>query len=412
MRTVVKTLPARLLFIVLMSSLVIGGVTMLSMFLVTYQNKLHESEQQINQLMDTVEYSAAIAAYSSSGEVAQDVIKGLMRETAVCQASLYNNDGMSFSNSKYTNTQNCPEKITHVLHSPFDDKEIIGYLETRVDSSIIKARAYRYAGELAVGLVALLLLPSLVIWLAISRYITRPMEKFSAQLHAIIPGSSTRLVAPAHTPVEIKQLINDSNQLLDGIAAILLEEREQRVLIQALEEQYKHLAHHDTLTGLHNRAMFNDRLTHMLSQAKRHAQQGALIYLDLDQFKPINDTLGHDMGDLLLQAVAQRLLDIVRESDTVARVGGDEFVVILSAIDSVADACTVADKILLALAQPFVIGTHSLQIGSSLGIAIYPEHGEDEATLVKNADFAMYRAKQNGRNNVQLFQPDSLAIAS
>lgn len=407
-----KSLQARLLLIVLSSSAVIGGLTMLIMFFVAYQNKLHESEQQINQLMDTVEYSAAIAAYSGNAEVANDVIKGLMRESAVCQAVLHNDNGMYFNNAKYTNTLNCPKTINHVLYSPFDDKEIIGHLETRVDSSIIKARAYRYAGELAISLVALLLIPSLVIWWAISRYIARPIQKFSAQLHAIAPGSHERLIVPQHSPAEINQLINDSNHLLEGVEKILLEERAQRIEIETLKEKFQHLAHHDNLTGLPNRAMFNERLQHMLLQAKRLNLRGALIYLDLDKFKPINDSLGHDIGDLLLKAVAQRLLKVVRESDTVARVGGDEFVIILSAIETVQDARIVADKVLFALSQPFVIGDHTLKIGSSLGIAAYPEHGEDEVILTKNADSAMYRAKQSGRNNAQFFQLERVQSCS
>ncbi len=402
-----KTLQARLLLTVLSSSLLIGGLTMLVMFFIAYQNKLHEGEQQINQLMDTVEYSAAIAAYSGNQEIADDVIKGLMREAAVCQVVLYNDSGMYFSDGKYANTLNCPETISHVLYSPFDASEQAGHLETRVDRSIIKSRAYAYAGQLAMGLLTLLILPSVVIWLAISRYITRPIEKFSAQLHAIVPGTDERLSQPVHTPSEIAQLIHDSNHLLEGIQEILLDERAQREEIQRLKEQYKHLAHHDNLTGLPNRAMFNDRLSHMLMQGKRYQLKGALIYLDLDKFKPVNDTLGHDVGDLLLKAVAQRLASSVRESDTVARLGGDEFVLILPALTNARiDALAIADKILHALAQPFEIGQHTVQIGSSLGIALYPEHGEDEFSLAKHADLAMYQAKQNGRNRAQLFSTE------
>ncbi|MGZ8256439.1 MAG: diguanylate cyclase domain-containing protein [Gallionella sp.] len=406
-----KTLQARLLLILLCSSAVIGGLTMLLMFFVSYQTKLHESEQQINQLMDTVEYSAAIAAYSSNSEVASDVIKGLMREAAVCQALLYNGSGMSFKQGKYSNTRDCPETIQHVLYSPFDAQEVIGHLETRVDSSIIKTRAYRYAGDLAMSLMALLLLPSIVIGWAISRYITHPIQNFSRQLHTLAPGTSERLTTPAHTPSEINQLITDSNSLLGNIEKVLQEERAQRLEIEALKEKFQHLAQHDNLTGLPNRALFNERLQQMLLQAKRHSLRGALIYLDLDKFKPVNDTLGHDIGDLLLQAVAQRLLGVVRASDTVARLGGDEFVVILPALhDSPTEARVIAEKILHALQQPFELATHTLQIGSSLGIACYPEHGADEFTLAKHADLAMYCAKQNGRNCVQLFQPELTGV--
>jgi diguanylate cyclase (GGDEF)-like protein len=171
-----------------------------------------------------------------------------------------------------------------------------------------------------------------------------------------------------------------------------------------MQQKYQHLAHHDMLTGLPNRSLFADRLQQMLAQAKRSTTHGALIYLDLDKFKPVNDTLGHNIGDLVLMAIAQRLQAAVRESDTVARIGGDEFVVLLPVIETALDASTVAEKIRLALEQPFEVNGHTIQIGCSVGIAVYPEHGEDEISLMKNADTAMYQAKQKGRNNVQMFQ--------
>jgi diguanylate cyclase (GGDEF)-like protein len=191
--------------------------------------------------------------------------------------------------------------------------------------------------------------------------------------------------------------------LLGVVENTLNEERGQRLLIKEMEQKYQHLAHHDMLTGLPNRSLFADRLQQMLAQAKRSTAHGALIYLDLDKFKPVNDTLGHNIGDLVLVTIAQRLHTAVRESDTVARIGGDEFVVLLPVIESKQDAITVAEKIRLALEQPFKINGHTIQIGSSLGIAVYPEHGEDEISLMKNADTAMYHAKQNGRNNVQMY---------
>jgi diguanylate cyclase (GGDEF)-like protein len=173
-----------------------------------------------------------------------------------------------------------------------------------------------------------------------------------------------------------------------------------------MKQKFQHLAHHDMLTSLPNRSLFTDRLQQMLVQAKRSNLLGALLFIDLDKFKPINDTLGHNIGDLLLQEIAQRLLASVRESDTVARIGGDEFVVLLPVIEATADAGTVAEKIRLTLALPFQICEHKIQIGCSIGIAVYPEHGEDEADLLKNADTAMYQAKQNGRNNVQMYRAD------
>ena len=172
---------------------------------------------------------------------------------------------------------------------------------------------------------------------------------------------------------------------------------------KAAEEQIKHLAHHDTLTNLPNRTLFNDRLQQALAIAKRDKAHMALMFIDLDEFKPINDTYGHAVGDLLLKEVAVRIQDCLRESDTVARMGGDEFTVLLPTIDAKQDASIVAEKIRHALNQPFELASNSLLISSSIGIAIYPEHGSDEKSLLKNADTAMYYAKESGRNTVKIF---------
>jgi diguanylate cyclase (GGDEF)-like protein len=400
----ISRLKVRLFLIVFTSTAVIGGCTVLLMFFIAYQNKLQEGEQQINQLMDTVEYSAAIAGYSGNKEIANDVIKGLMRSDNVCQARLYNKAGLDVSAIKYAANDKCPEIITHALRSPFDDQETIGYLETRMDSSLIKAHAYHQAGQLALSLLALIILPGLVIWQTIARLITIPIHHLSKQLHQITPGTNARISpVTGQKEDEIVQLVHDVNQLLDVVEDTLNEERKQRLLIDEMQQKYQHLAHHDMLTGLPNRSLFTDRLQQMLAQAKRGASHGALIYLDLDKFKPVNDTLGHNIGDLVLVSIAQRLQAAVRESDTVARIGGDEFVVLLPVIETRQDASIVAEKIRLALEQPFEINGHTIQIGCSLGIAVYPEHGEDEISLMKNADSAMYQAKQNGRNNVQMF---------
>ena len=166
------------------------------------------------------------------------------------------------------------------------------------------------------------------------------------------------------------------------------------------EERIQRVAHHDSLTGLPNRLLFDDRLKQAISLAKRNARQFALLYLDLDKFKPVNDTLGHNAGDELLKAVATRIRGQVRESDTVARVGGDEFTLILPDTGR-EEAVMVARKIIAALATPFQLGTRkqSVDIGASIGIAVYPADARDADALVKAADAAMYNAKQ-ARNGV------------
>jgi diguanylate cyclase (GGDEF)-like protein/PAS domain S-box-containing protein len=168
------------------------------------------------------------------------------------------------------------------------------------------------------------------------------------------------------------------------------------------EEQIKHLAYHDALTGLPNRLLFKDRLTVALSHAQRDGARLAVLFLDLDRFKVINDSLGHNVGDQLLQAVATRIASCVRESDTVARLGGDEFTLLLP-IGHSEDAAVVAQKILEAIRYPFHIEGREFFTTTSIGISIYPEDGTDAATLIKNADTAMYQAKEQGRDNYQLF---------
>jgi len=172
------------------------------------------------------------------------------------------------------------------------------------------------------------------------------------------------------------------------------------------------LAHHDALTGLPNRALLQDRLSQALTRTQRHKRFIAVMFLDMDRFKVINDTLGHDIGDALLQAMAERLIDCVREGDTVARLGGDEFAIILNDVAHKSDVTPIANKILTSLAQPFRIDKHELFITTSIGITLSPEHGSDTMTLLKKADTAMYRAKAAGKNNAQFYTnaDDSKAV--
>ena len=169
------------------------------------------------------------------------------------------------------------------------------------------------------------------------------------------------------------------------------------------EETIRELAYIDALTGLPNRLLFNDRLTLALAHANRNKKKLGIMLLDLDRFKDINDTLGHNVGDLLLQGVGGRLTAVLRKSDTVARMGGDEFLLLLPEIAWDEDVAKVARKILDAFRAPFLLDGHELHITASIGVAIYPENGEDAGTLLKNADIAMYSVKEHGRNNYRQY---------
>jgi diguanylate cyclase (GGDEF)-like protein len=170
--------------------------------------------------------------------------------------------------------------------------------------------------------------------------------------------------------------------------------------------QLSHLAAHDLLTDLPNRILLNDRLSQAIASAQRQRHRLAVLFLDLDRFKLINDTLGHEIGDGLLQSVAQRLVESVRRSDTVSRQGGDEFVLLLSRVDEAEDAAASVQKVIKALAAPLDVDGHRLHVTASIGLSMYPDDGQDADTLIRNADAAMYRAKERGRNVYQFYTPD------
>ena len=183
-----------------------------------------------------------------------------------------------------------------------------------------------------------------------------------------------------------------------------------RSLLYAIErkraqERLTYLAQHDQLTGMINRTLFRDRLTHAMARSKRKDQPLAIMLLDLDRFKAVNDSLGHDVGDQLLKVVAARLTECVREVDTVARMGGDEFTAILEGVSGEADVAVVANRIVESIGTPFELGSHRVSIGVSIGITLYPLDDQDIDELLRHADKAMYAAKHLGGSRFQFHSP-------
>lgn len=227
----------------------------------------------------------------------------------------------------------------------------------------------------------------------VSRAVTGPLR---AMASAVTLFSREHVVSqlPSARDDELGQLARSLNDMQTTILANMEEINESRRTL-------RHLAQHDALTGLPNRTLCDDRVQQALSQAKRDRGRLALIFVDLDDFKSINDTYGHHAGDLLLCSAARRMEGCVRNADTVGRLGGDEFMVLLATIDLEQDATLVASKIRDALSLPFDLDGSRLSITCSIGVAIYPEHGADAITLSKSADAAMYLAKEGGGNRVQ-----------
>ncbi|HSD26444.1 MAG TPA: EAL domain-containing protein [Vicinamibacteria bacterium] len=198
-----------------------------------------------------------------------------------------------------------------------------------------------------------------------------------------------------HVPLEMIL-----NPLGGGRLALALRDVSER---RRAEEGLRALVYRDPLTGLPNRRLFEDRLAIALAQAHRYRHRLAVIFLDLDRFKQVNDTLGHAAGDALLRAVSERLTESVREGDTVARLAGDEFTLLLPGIQYAEDLSAISLKLVETLRRPFPIDGHAVRVTASGGISLYPEDGEEAETLLKSADTAMYRAKERGRDNFQLF---------
>jgi diguanylate cyclase (GGDEF)-like protein/PAS domain S-box-containing protein len=232
----------------------------------------------------------------------------------------------------------------------------------------------------------------------------KSLNKAAQLLQANMEGKPTG-------PDEIELISKEGRLIPVEISTSMVQHMDQGIVLafvrditdrKQMEEKIRQMAYHDYLTGLPNRKLFYDRLGIALAQSQRNQKKVGIVMLDLDNFKGVNDTLGHDVGDLLLKAAVDRLSSALRKGDTVARFGGDEFVLIFPDLKGIEDAILVAQKIVDSFHKPFLIDTHQLVVTTSIGIAVYPNDGIDEDILLRNADIAMYQAKQAGRDRYQL----------
>ena len=238
---------------------------------------------------------------------------------------------------------------------------------------------------------------------------TRFPEPFGEIMDALLKTGSWKgeLV---HTRRDGSEIVVSSRWALQrneaGEPAAIMEINSDITDRKKMEETIRFQAYHDALTSLPNRQLFMDHLSREINHVKRKNELLGVLFLDLDKFKVINDTLGHSTGDRILQSVSKRLKDRMRESDIIARMGGDEFAIVVSSINHPEDASRIADKVLSAFLDPILLDNREFSLGASIGISMFPKDGELPEALIRNADIAMYKAKQRGRNNYQFFDPE------
>jgi len=264
----------------------------------------------------------------------------------------------------------------------------LGRLEVVFDDHLVRTEIHdqRTAG-LLVLLGALTLLGGATL-LAVRRIVARPLRRLRDSLYR---NASTQGREPL-----VWQGRDEMGEVVDAYNQLLAE-------IDQHSRDIHHLAYHDSLTGLPNRQLLEDRLGHAIAVAERHQRQIAVLFADIDNFKVVNDTLGHKQGDRLLRTVAERIAGVVHGTETVARWGGDEFVVVLETIASPGAAATVAENLIEAIGGPVALNNTLIRIGVSIGISLYPQDGRDVTALIKNADMALFEAKGRGRNNFHFF---------
>ena len=291
------------------------------------------------------------------------------------------------------------------IHSIAQDKEQIGTLALHLDLSDAYAQlAYQIIALLLIGL-----LGAALVSLALSKLqksITLPLRALTETMRKVSEDNQLSERATPTGQDEIGELASVFNQMVNELTLskdTLHQELKER---RHIEAKLSKIAHYDAITHLPNRHSFNTQIDRVLLNYKHEHEKFALLYIDLDNFKYVNDTFGHHVGDLLLGKTAERLRTSLRQEDFIARLGGDEFVIIISAFTDTTQIGAVADKILTALQGAFTLDGHEAFVGASIGIAICPDHGKDSETLQRHADNAMYRAKTLGKNNFQFYQDE------
>ena len=390
---------------------------LLSLFLVfslTQRNFLRNALlQELQILAQDLSGNCAATLIFDDTQAASDILRTLRVKPQIINSRIYGKDMQLFAQYRKvgvapTTTSPLPTVLNlgHIFTARYlevakpivHDQEKLGTIYIQADLSKIQFTLLRYVGFGALGLIG----ASILAWLLGAKLqviISQPIEQLATAMRAVSKERNYERRVKMARKDELGSLIEDFNEMLGQIQL-----RDQE--LQHKQTRLDYLAHHDTLTGLPNRLLFHDRLSHAISKAKRLNYPLALLFLDLDRFKNINDSLGHEVGDQVLRQVAKRLENLIRDSDTLARLGGDEFVIALEQTKEARDVTIVANKILSTLSEALQVGPNELYVTTSIGISLFPTDGEDVESLMKSADVAMYRAKECGRNLFQFFTMD------
>ena len=389
----------------------------------------------LDTMADIIAANSSAALLFSDPVAAQETLGFLVSQQHIQLAAIYDMSGNKFASyTKPGLKLELPATDLHSEHILFRGDyvelytriafagEQIGVVYLRSDMRVIHDRLIWFLGIVAIVFTVSLLV-TFVLSAQLQRFITDPLLRLSAIARQISTEKNYAVRVIGEGKDELGNLITDFNTMLDEIQSRDNELREHRLKLEervaqrtreleianeqlelskeqaeSVASRMEYHAHHDALTGLPNRILLNDRITSELAHARRQQTNAALLFLDLDRFKIINDSLGHAVGDQLLRVISRRLNNCVREEDTVARLGGDEFMVLLPRISGSTDAGRIARKITACLEDPISCNGHELHITTSIGISIYPYDGADAETLIKHADISMYRAKELGRN--------------
>jgi diguanylate cyclase (GGDEF)-like protein len=406
------------------------------------------ADEILYNMAEIISANSREAVLSGDKPAAQKILMFLARKHHIQAAAIYANDGGILGKySKDSRIEQLPNPVSIAegiqygndqveLYSRIRDHYVpVGYVYLRSDRGTISEHMQWYVNVAIIVLLTSLLI-AFILSKQLQRIITDPVLRLSGIARQIITerNYSLRVTATGHD--EIGNLITDFNQMLhqiqlrdnelkmhkmelenrvaDRTAELGVANKELEIAkaqAESIAKRMQYHAHHDPLTGLPNRILLKDRINTALSHVHREQGMMALLFLDLDRFKVINDSLGHAIGDQILREVSRRLKNCIRAEDTVARFGGDEFTVLLPSISGSSDAGRIGMKIIDALVKPVWCHGHELHITTSIGISIYPSDGTETDTLIKNADISMYRAKALGRNKLSYYTAEMNAVS-